>query len=219
MYTEGISRVTVEDIRYADELGFKIKHLGITRKVQNSDGSDASIELRVHPTLVPKSEMLSQVSGVMNAVMVGSDAAGSTMYYGAGAGAGPTASSVVGDLIDLSRVISGAENTTYQVQNLGFVPDEMKALPILAINETQSCYYLRLKVHDDSGVLAKITAVLGEQGIGIDSMIQKDAKSGRALIALVTDSVIERNIDDAIIKLESMDVVDGGIARIRVEMF
>ncbi|MBT7541787.1 MAG: ACT domain-containing protein, partial [Gammaproteobacteria bacterium] len=152
-------------------------------------------------------------------VMVGSDAAGATMYYGAGAGAGPTASSVVGDLIDLSRVMSKDSTATHLVQNLGFVPDAMQALPIIDITETVSCFYLRLKVHDDSGVLARITTVLSEHGIGIDSMIQKDATSGRALIALVTDSVVERNVDEAVLKLQSMDVVDRDIARIRVEMF
>ena len=220
MYTEGISKITVEDIGYADELGFKIKHLGITRKVQNGQaGEVAGVELRVHPTLVPKAQMLSQVSGVMNAVMVGSDAAGATMYYGAGAGAGPTASSVVGDLIDLSRVISKDSSAAHSVQNLGFVPDAMQLLPIINITKTVSCCYLRLKVHDESGVLARITTVLSEHGIGIDSMIQKDATSGRALIALVTDSVIERNVDEAIVKLQSMDVVDGDITRIRVEKF
>lgn len=223
MYTEGISKITVEDIRYADELGFKIKHLGITRKVVDESSDSASIELRVHPTLVPKSQMLSQVAGVMNAVMVGSDAAGATMYYGAGAGAGPTASSVVSDLIDLARIVvnshASGERAAQQVQNLGFVPEAMQALPIVPISETVSCYYLRLKVHDDSGVLARITTILSEQGIGIDSMIQKDAKSGRALIALVTDSVVESSIDEAIVKLEAMGVVDGKIALIRVEMF
>jgi homoserine dehydrogenase len=223
MYTEGISKITVEDIRYADELGFKIKHLGITRKVVDESSNSASIELRVHPTLVPKSQMLSQVAGVMNAVMVGSDAAGATMYYGAGAGAGPTASSVVSDLIDLARIVvnshASGERAAQQVQNLGFVPEAMQALPIVPISETVSCYYLRLKVHDDSGVLARITTILSEQGIGIDSMIQKDAKSGRALIALVTDSVVESSIDEAIVKLEAMGVVDGKIALIRVEMF
>jgi homoserine dehydrogenase len=223
MYTEGISKITVEDIRYADELGFKIKHLGITRKVVDESSNSASIELRVHPTLVPKSQMLSQVAGVMNAVMVGSDAAGATMYYGAGAGAGPTASSVVSDLIDLARIVvnsrASGESAAEQVQNLGFVPEAMQALPIVPISETVSCYYLRLKVHDDSGVLARITTILSEQGIGIDSMIQKDAKSGRALIALVTDSVVESSIDEAIVKLEAMGVVDGKIAMIRVEMF
>jgi homoserine dehydrogenase len=223
MYTEGISKITVEDIRYADELGFKIKHLGITRKVVDESSNSASIELRVHPTLVPKSQMLSQVAGVMNAVMVGSDAAGATMYYGAGAGAGPTASSVVSDLIDLARIVvnsrASGESAAEQVQNLGFVPEAMQALPIVPISETVSCYYLRLKVHDDSGVLARITTILSEQGIGIDSMIQKDAKSGRALIALVTDSVVESSIDEAIVKLEAMGVVDGKIALIRVEMF
>jgi len=220
MYTEGISKITADDIRHADELGFKIKHLGITRKVEGESPVSTGIELRVHPTLVPKSEMLSQVSGVMNAVMVGSDAAGSTMYYGAGAGAGPTASSVVGDLIDLSRAITScSQSATYQVQNLGFVPEAIETLPIIEICETVCCYYLCLKVRDDSGVLAKITTVLSEQGIGIDSMIQKDATSERALIALITDSVVERNIDEAILRLEAMDVVDGEIARIRVEMF
>ena len=223
MYTEGISKITVDDIRYADELGFKIKHLGITRKVEGRPSDSAGIELRVHPTLVPKSQMLSQVSGVMNAVMVGSDAAGATMYYGAGAGAGPTASSVVGDLIDLARVVVNSsvsgEGSTHQVQNLGFVPEAMQALPIVPISETVSCYYLRLKVHDDSGVLARITTILSEQGIGIDSMIQKDATSGRALIALVTDRVVESSINEAIIRLEAMDVVDGEITLIRVEMF
>ena len=172
MYTEGISAITPNDISYAEELGYRIRHLGIARR------TDTGVELRVHPTLVSRDDMLAQVSGVMNAVMVGSDAANATMYYGPGAGAGPTASSVVADVIDLSR--GGT------VPNLGFEPGSIEALPLLSISDIRSSYYLRLRVPDRAGVMAAVTGELSEANISIEAMIQKDAHGDDAEIVLIS---------------------------------
>ncbi|XOV90088.1 MAG: homoserine dehydrogenase [Pseudomonadota bacterium] len=206
IYTEGISGVTPADIHYADELGYRIKHLGITRR------RDDGIELRVHPTLIDRESMLAQVNGVMNAVLVGSDAAGLTMYYGAGAGAGPTASSVVGDIIDIVRDDSG-------IANLGFRAESVLAAPILAINQTRCPFYLRLSVQDKAGVLARISSVLGQHNISIESLIQKDVRKALTPIVIVTDEVQEAEIDTALAELEALPEVDGKVARIRVESF
>ena len=207
IYTEGISAITVEDIRYAGELGFRIKHLGITTL------SDTGIELRVHPTLIEKSRMLAQVNGVMNAVLVGSDAAGQTMYYGAGAGAGPTASSVMADVVDVLRSVGT------QVANFGFVPEAIKDLPVLDIKDIESSYYLRLQVLDKPGVMAQISTILSQHDISIESLIQKDVRKGQVPIVIITDRVIESSMNDAIQELEKLDQVDGKVARIRVETF
>jgi len=204
MYLEGISNITVEDIKYAGELGYKIKHLGITTK------TDAGIDLRVHPTLIEKSRMLAQVDGVMNAVLVGSDAAGQTMYYGAGAGAGPTASSVVADIIDVMR-------DGDSVANLGF--DSLTDLPMVGISSIESAYYLRLRVLDKPGVLAKITTILSKYKISIESLIQKDAKRGEAPIILVSNIVLEKVMDEAIDAISNLDEVLTDIAKIRVASF
>lgn len=208
MYAEGISEITVEDIRYAGELGFRIKHLGITAR------TNRGIELRVHPTLIKKTEMLAQVDGVMNAVLVGSDAAGQTMYYGAGAGAGPTASSVVADVIDVLR-----SGETDQIPNLGFVAEAIQAIPVLDITNIESAYYLRLKVIDVPGVMAKISTILSEHAISIESLIQKDTGQGEVPIVIVTNRVLERSVNDAIRELEGLKQVEGPLARIRVETF
>ena len=206
MYTEGISKITVEDIRYASELGFKIKHLGITTK------TDKGIGLRVHPTLIQKDKMLAQVNGVMNAVLVGSDAAGETMYYGAGAGAGPTASSVIADVIDVVR----AGNA---IPDVGFLQDELLNTPVLAIEDVESAYYLRLSALDKPGVMAQISSILGRHNISIESLIQKDLHDGQVPVVIVTDSVIEKSMNAAIVELESLDQVEDSVTRIRVESF
>jgi homoserine dehydrogenase len=209
IYTEGISKVTSEDMRYASEFGYRIKHLGITTK------TESGIELRVHPTLIEKTHLLAQVNGVMNAVLVDSDAAGQTLYYGAGAGGGPTASSVVADLIDLARDCRHAG----RIPNLGFVPEALQKLPILNINETQSCFYLRLHVLDQPGVLARISSILAEHNISIESLIQKDARKALAPIAIITDDIVEQALVTAIAELEALDEVVGVVTRIRVESF
>lgn len=203
MYTEGISKITPEDIRYATEFGYKIKHLGITYR------RDDGVELRVHPTLVHKDAMLAQVHGVMNAVMVGSDAAGQTMYYGAGAGAGPTASSVVGDIIDIGRDMDG-------VATLGFIPEAIEDLPIVDINTITCPFYLKMNVEDKAGVMARITTILSQHNISIEALIQKDARQGHAQIVMITDDVKESELNTALAELQSLPEVETQIARIRI---
>ncbi|MDA0272108.1 MAG: homoserine dehydrogenase [Proteobacteria bacterium] len=200
IYTEGISAITADDIRFADELGYCIKHLGIAR--QSVDG----IELRVHPTLLEKDQMLAQVNGVMNAVMVGSDAAGSTMYYGAGAGAGPTASSVMADIIDILR---GG-----QVPDLGFV--SLTPTDVLPIENIRSSYYLRLAVMDKAGVMANVSTILGRHNVSIEALIQKDARRRDAQIVILTDEVLESEMVGAISEIESNAAVTSKVSMIRV---
>ena len=200
MYTEGISAISADDIKFADELGYCIKHLGIAR--QSGDG----LELRVHPTLVEKDQMLAQVNGVMNAVMVGSDAAGSTMYYGAGAGAGPTASSVMADIIDIVR---GGK-----LPDLGFV--SLAPTGILPIEKIMSSYYLRLGVVDQAGVMANVSTILSRHRVSIEALIQKDARRGDAQIVILTDEVLESEMVDAISEIESNEAVTSKVSMIRV---
>jgi len=200
MYTEGISAISADDIKLADELGYCIKHLGIAR--QSGDG----LELRVHPTLVEKDQMLAQVNGVMNAVMVGSDAAGSTMYYGAGAGAGPTASSVMADIIDIVR---GGK-----LPDLGFV--SLAPTGVLPIEKIRSSYYLRLGVVDQAGVMANVSTILSRHRVSIEALIQKDARRGDAQIVLLTDEVLESEMVDAISEIESNEAVTSKVSMIRV---
>ncbi len=209
VYTEGISRITTADVRYADELGYRIKHLGITRQ------TPSGVELRVHPTLIEKNQLLSQVDGVMNAVMIGSDPAGATLYYGAGAGGGPTASAVVADVIDVVRTLDGGGD----VANLGFVPDAMAELPVLKMADIRSCYYLKMKVLDKAGVMARISTILSQHNISIEALIQKDARSGEAPIVIITDEVLESELEHAIRELESLDAVIDQVAHIRVQTF
>ncbi|MDC1368844.1 homoserine dehydrogenase, partial [Pseudomonadales bacterium] len=209
IYTEGIANITVEDIHCASELGYRIKHLGITTR------SELGVELRVHPTLVEKTHLLAQVNGVMNAVLVDSDAAGQTLYYGAGAGAGPTGSSVLADIIDIARNFPDGQ----RIPNLGFEPEALLDLPILSINETQSCHYLRLQVLDRPGVLARISTIMAQHNISIESLIQKDVRKTTAPIAIITDEVLEVAIIAAITDLEALDEIVGSVSRIRVESF
>lgn len=200
MYTEGISNITSDDILFAAELGYCIKHLGVARR----SGDD--VELRVHPTLIANDQMLAQVNGVMNSVMVGSDAAGATMYYGAGAGAGPTASAVMADIIDTVRGT--------QVPNLGFKSlSEPNFLPITSVS---SSYYLRLGVEDKAGVMANVSTVLSNHEVSIEALIQKDARVSDAQIVILTNEVQESKIDAAISELESLDAVTSSVSRIRV---
>ncbi|MBD3646895.1 MAG: homoserine dehydrogenase, partial [Pseudomonadales bacterium] len=209
VYTEGISTITPADIRYAGELGYRIKHLCIARK------TPSGVELRVHPTLVEKEQMLSQVHGVMNAVMVGSDAAGSTMYFGAGAGGMPTASAVVADNIDVVRTLDGGGD----VANLGFVPEAMAPLPILTMEEITTAFYLKMKVLDKPGVMARISTILSQHNISIEALIQKDARSGEAPIVIITDEILESALNEAISELESLDEVIDRVTHIRVQTF
>ncbi|HEX7812004.1 MAG TPA: homoserine dehydrogenase, partial [Burkholderiales bacterium] len=169
-YTEGISKLTREDIRYAEELGYRIKLLGITRR------TPAGIELRVHPTLIPARRLIANVEGVMNAILVKGDAVGPTLYYGAGAGAEPTASAVIADLVDVTRMHTA--DPEHRVPHLAFQPDRMSDTPILPMEEVETSYYLRLRVQDRPGVLADITRILADLSISIDAMVQKEPSEG-----------------------------------------
>ncbi len=200
LYTQGISQITSADISFAAELGYRIKHLAIARS------TEAGVELRVHPAMVPEDHMLAQVNDVMNAVMVGGDASGPTMYFGAGAGAGPTASAVMADLIDAAR--------GNQVPNLGFTRLEDK--PVLPISGVTSSYYLRLSVLDKAGVMANVSTVLSNHDVSIEALIQKDARVSDAQIVIVTNEVIESSIMNAINELEQLGEVTAPVSMIRV---
>ncbi|MBG6502030.1 homoserine dehydrogenase [Pseudomonas aeruginosa] len=210
-YTEGISKLTSADVNYADALGYRIKHLGVARR------TESGFELRVHPTLIPSERLSANVNGVMNAVMVNGDAVGSTLYYGAGAGMEPTASSVVADLVDVVRAMtSDPEN---RVPPLAFQPDALSAHPLLPIEACESAYYLRIQAKDHPGVLAQVATILSERGINIESIMQKEAEEQDGLVPmiLVTHRVIEQRINDAIAALEALEGVSGPVVRIRVE--
>jgi homoserine dehydrogenase len=211
VYTEGISRLTKEDIRYAEELGYRIKLLGITRRTAHG------IELRVHPTLIPTKRLIANVEGVMNAILVKGDAVGPTLYYGAGAGAEPTASAVVADLVDVTRMHTA--DPEQRVPHLAFQPDRMSDLPILAMEEVETSYYLRLRALDRPGVLADITRILADRSISIDAMVQKEPSEGEEQVDIImlTHLTLEKNINDAIKRIESLPVVSGKVTRIRLE--
>jgi homoserine dehydrogenase len=211
-YTEGISHITQEDIHYADELGYRIKHLGISRRT--ADG----IELRVHPTMIDEESMLANVNGVMNAVMVNGDAVGSTLYYGAGAGAAPTASAVVADIIDVARMISSPQSS---VPALAFQDGSLSDIRIKEITEIKSAYYLRITAMDKVGVLADITEILGQCAINIEAIIQKeprgtDATSQRVPVIILTRELLEETMNTAIARIEQLDCVAEKVTRIRV---
>src|SRR5882724_11861502 len=210
-YTEGISKLTQEDIRYAEELGYRIKLLGITKKTKQG------IELRVHPTLVPTRRLIANVEGVMNAILVKGDAVGPTLYYGAGAGSEPTASAVVADLVDVTRMHTA--DPEQRVPHLAFQPDRMADLPILAMEEVETSYYLRLRVLDRPGVLADITRILADMSISIDAMVQKEPSEGEEQVDIImlTHLTQEKNVNSAIKRIESLPVVSGKVTRIRLE--
>src|SRR5437868_3255497 len=210
-YREGIQGLTQQDIRYAEELGYRIKLLGIARRAAKG------IELRVHPTLVPARRLIANVEGVMNAILVKGDAVGATMYYGAGAGALPTASAVVADLVDVTRLITA--DPEHRVPHLAFQPDQLSKVPILGIEQVETWYYLRMRVVDKPGVLADITRILADSRISIDAMVQKEPGEGesRVDIVMLTHRAIEKNVNAAIAKIEKLAVVTGKVTRIRLE--
>ncbi len=210
-YTEGISKITGSDVAYANELGYRIKHLGITRK------TDKGIEMRVHPTLIPEKRLIANVDGVMNAVMVMGDAVGPTLYYGAGAGSEPTASAVVADVVDVVRAMTVDPGN--RVPHLAFQPSELSDLPILAMEDVETSYYLRMQAEDKPGVLAHIAGILGDAGISIEAMQQKQSAESETHVTLVmlTHKVLEGQMNQAISKIEAMDSINGTITRIRME--
>ena len=209
-YTEGISNISSDDVDYAAELGYSIKHLGIAKQ------TDKGIEQRVHPTLIPKKRLIANVDGVMNAVLVHGDAVGPTLHYGAGAGGEPTASAVVADIIDIARALtSDPEN---RVPHLAFQADSLSDLPIVTMDQVETAFYLRLSALDEAGVIAEITRILGDGNISIEAFIQKEPKDdGKADIILLTKIVNEGAMNEAIKKIEALSVVSGKVARIRVE--
>jgi homoserine dehydrogenase len=210
-YTEGITKLQQVDIKYAEELGYRVKLLGITKR------TDKGVELRVHPTLIPDKRLVANVNGAMNAVVVKGDAVGPTLYYGAGAGAEPTASAVVADLMDVARLIDAS--SAQRVPYLAFQPDQVQDLPILPIDEIQSAYYLRLRASDKPGVLAEVTKILGDRNISIDAMMQKepDENETEADIVILTHITIEKNMNAAIAAIEALAAITGKVVRIRME--
>jgi homoserine dehydrogenase len=209
-YTEGISKITPQDIQYAEELGYRVKHLGITRR------TDKGIELRVHPTLIPQNVLLANVNGVMNAVLVDGDAVGQTLYYGPGAGAEATASAVVADIVDVVRTLTADRDN--RVPHLAFQPAELSDAPILPVEETTSAYYLRLQAVERPGVLAHVTRILGEKGINIEAIIQKQTTEAQVPVIMLTQRVEERMMNEAIREIEALPDILGEIIRIRVEL-
>ncbi|MEQ1558653.1 MAG: homoserine dehydrogenase [Methyloglobulus sp.] len=211
VFTEGITRITRADVEYAEQLGYRIKHLGIARK------TDKGIELRVHPTLIPERRLIANVNGVMNAVVVKGDAVGPTLYYGAGAGADPTASSVVADVIDVVRALtSDPEN---RVPHLAFQADALHDISVLPPEQFKTAYYLRLNAEDKPGVLADVTRILAKHQISIDAIIQKKPSDDCALIPIIllTQITLEQEMNAAIAEIEALTTVSGKVNRIRLE--
>ena len=210
-YVEGISKLDAADIKYAEDLGYRIKLLGITRK------TGAGIELRVHPTLIPARCLIANVEGAMNAVLVQGDAVGSTLYYGKGAGAEPTASAVIADLVDVTRMHTS--DPEHRVPHLAFQPKSVVATPILPMAEVVTSYYLRLRVEDKPGVLADIARILADEEISIEAMIQREPGEGedQTDIIMLTHSARERRVDQAIGRIEKLPVVKRGVIRLRLE--
>ena len=210
-YTEGIAKLTREDIAYAEELGYRIKLLGITRRAAKG------IELRVHPTLVPTRRLIANVEGVMNAILVNGDAVGATLYYGAGAGSFPTASAVVADLVDVTRLITA--DPGHRVPHLAFQPDQLSSTPILPIEAVETSAYLRMRVLDKPGVLADITRILATSKISIGAMVQKEPGEGesRVDIVMLTHRALEKNVNAAMTRIEALPTVLGKVTRIRLE--
>lgn len=211
IYTEGITKITREDVSYAEELGYRIKHLGVTRQTENG------VELRVHPTLIPEGRLIASVNGVMNAVMVQSDAVGPTLYYGPGAGSEPTASAVVADVVDVARALTTDPNN--RVPHLAFQADKLSDTPILSIDEVVTGFYLRMHVKDQPGVLAKIASALSESDINIESIIQKDQadESSPVPLIMIVRQVVESKMNAALDKIRALDVLADDVVRIRLE--
>jgi homoserine dehydrogenase len=210
-YTEGIAGLTQLDIKYAEELGYRIKLLGITKRTQKG------IELRVHPTLIPSRRLIANVEGVMNAILVKGDAVGPTLYYGAGAGALPTASAVVADLVDVTRLITA--DPEQRVPHLAFQPDQLSDTPVLPIGDVETSYYLRMRVKDEPGVLADIARILADCRISIDAMVQKEPAEGEKQVDIVmlTHRALESDVNQATKRIEKLKTVLGKIVRLRQE--
>jgi len=210
-YTEGITQITRLDVQYAEKLGYRLKLLGIARR------TNGGLELRVHPTLIPERRLIANVDGAMNAVLVKGDAVGPTMFYGAGAGAEPTASAVVADLVDVVRTLTSDPNN--RVPHLAFQPDAMVDLPILPIEAVETSYYLRMVAQDKPGVLAEVTRILADLGISIESILQKEPMEGEESVPVIilTQRVKEKNMNEAIARIEQLGSIRGKIARIRLE--
>ncbi len=208
-HVEGISSIEQADIRYAEELGYRLKLLGITKR------RPGGIELRVHPTLVPTNRLIANVEGVMNAVMVDGDAVGQTLYYGAGAGSQPTASAVIADLVDVARLITA--DPEHRVPHLAFQPDQLADLPVLPIDDVTSAYYMRLRVADKPGVLAEVTGILADGQISIDAVIQKESDIDSATIVLLTHECVERNLRAAIARIQALPANLAPVISLRME--
>ncbi|WP_096668414.1 homoserine dehydrogenase [Polaromonas sp. AET17H-212] len=214
-YVEGITKLGAQDIKYAEQLGYRIKLLGITKRTAKG------IELRVHPSLVPAKRLIANVEGAMNAVMVQGDAVGTTLYYGKGAGSEPTASAVIADLVDIAR-LHGAE-AAQRVPHLAFQPQSMSDMPVLAMSEVVTSYYLRLNVADEAGVLAKVTGILAEAGISIDAMLQREADevggegSTQTDLIILTHDCVEAKMNGALAQMQALPTVLSPITRIRKE--
>ena len=210
-YIEGIAALQAADIRYAEQLGYRIKLLGVTRR--RAQG----IELRVHPTLVPSKRLIANVEGAMNAVMVQADAVGTTLYYGKGAGAEPTASAVIADLVDVTRLHTA--DPDHRVPHLAFQPNALANTPILGIDEVITAFYLRLQVVDQPGVLARITGILAEYNISIDALLQRESAEGEAQtdVIILTHNTPEREMNQAIHSMQALPTVLAPIVRIRKE--
>lgn len=210
-YTEGISKISQEDVKNAGELGYRIKHLGMAKKTPQG------IELRVHPTLIPHRRLIANVDGVMNAIVVHGDAVGSTLYYGAGAGSDATASAVVADIVDVVRALtSDPEN---RVPHLAFKPDSLDNTPIMPMSQVVTSYYLRIATEDKLGVLADITRILSVNGISIEAIVQKEPEQQGGMVPLImlTHEVLEKNMDAAITQIEALSTVKDSVMRIRME--
>ena len=213
-HVEGISQLQADDIRYAEELGYRIKLLGITRRV-HTDGVEG-IELRVHPTLIPATRLIANVEGAMNAVLVHGDAVGASLYYGKGAGSEPTASSVIADLVDVTRLAT--VDPYCRVPHLAFQPNQMTDVAILPMSEITTSYYLRVYVNDQLGVMADLTRILADAGISIDAVLQKETRGdARTDIIMITHQTREKNVDAAIARIEALGSVVGKVIRIRLE--
>ena len=230
VYCEGITGITLQDVNYAEELGYRIKHLGfaVRRNSQGNNNDDAGIELRVHPTLIPQDALLANVNGVKNAVLVNSHPLGQTLYCGDGAGAGATASAVMADVMDLVRVLgskdkdeqsnSNQNNHGHHVPHLAFIPEQLSNTPILRAEQMITGYYLRVHAFDNPGVLADITRILSDAGINIDAILQKPAhKLGQVPVIILTLPVVESQINLAIEKIEKLDTITDKVVRIRLD--
>ena len=210
-YIEGISKLDSVDITYAEQLGYRIKLLGIARRRENG------VELRVHPTLIPAKRLIANVEGAMNAVLVQGDAVGATLYYGKGAGAEPTASAVIADLVDVTRLHTS--DPEHRVPHLAFQPDQVRNVPVLPIEDVVTSYYLRMRVEDKPGVLADITRILADSDISIEALNQKEAAEGESHtdIILLTHQTVERKANAAIARIEALPVVHGKVTKLRME--